>query len=129
MTIGRVDDNGRALIRLKFRLPGTSQFVEWEAQIDTGFSGHIWMGDGLAKNIGVVAASVNAVSVLADGSRVEVPTGHCEPEWFGTILRPRVILGGGNIPLIGIGLIEDCRLTIDYPRRTVQLEMTDPTNP
>ena len=40
---------------------------------------------------------------------------------------PRQPLQGGKIGLLaGLLLLEDCRVTIDYPARTVLLELTAP---
>ena len=46
----------------------------------------------------------------------------CLIEWFGRVQQIDVIANTGTSPLIGVGLLQGHRLTIDYVARTLTLE-------
>jgi clan AA aspartic protease len=117
---GRVDDYGRPLLPLTFRHPLTGATADLEAWVDTGFGGFLLLPtDQVAAlglpNLGPVTGGV------ADGSQVTFDTYACLVEWFGVKRSLIALSGRGQHALIGLGLLEDCTLTIDYPGRIVTL--------
>jgi hypothetical protein len=46
----------------------------------------------------------------------------CLIEWFGRIQQIEVIANTGTSPLLGVGLLQSHRLTIDYAARTLTIE-------
>jgi len=58
---------------------------------------------------------------LADGSHTTLPSYECLVSWLGMYRRIDVAAGQGPIALVGIGLLKDYRLTIDYAARTVRI--------
>ena len=116
--MGVVDDYGRALLPITVRDPLTQSFVELQAWIDTGFAGTLMLpADTIAALALPKSGSVSGS--LADGSLISFDTFDCVVDWMG-VQRPVTALGSaGRFPLIGVGLLEDCTVTIDYPARTV----------
>jgi clan AA aspartic protease len=118
---GTVDDYGRALVRIVVRHPDTAATAEWDAWIDTGFTGDLLLLPDQISALDLPAvASVRGAT--ADGSHVIFATHACLLEWLGQIRRFEALAGAGRFALIGVRLIEDCTLTIDYPNRTVLLK-------
>jgi hypothetical protein len=58
---------------------------------------------------------------LADGSQTQFETCRCLVDWSGVPRPVAAILGAGRFALVGIGLLEDMLLAIDYPGRKVSL--------
>jgi hypothetical protein len=65
--------------------------------------------------------SIDVPGALADGSRVRFEARRCLIDWFGVSRPVLPIIAAGPFALIGIRLLEDLLLTIDYPARTVTL--------
>jgi clan AA aspartic protease len=118
---GLVDDYGRAIVRITVRHPEASASAECDAWIDTAFTGELLLTPDQADALNL--PRITAVpSVLSDGSRVLFEARRCIIEWFGVSRPVGAILGSGRLALIGIGLLEDLLVTINYPARTVSLE-------
>lgn len=74
----------------------------------------------MVKKMGLLqSAAVQAT--LADGAIVVLETFECTLDWFGASRRVEVIANDGQLPLLGIGLLRDRTLTIDYRSRTVEI--------
>ena len=58
---------------------------------------------------------------LADGSEIELDTYTCLLEWFGEWKRIEVVANQGQFPLLGVGLLLDRQLHIDYLARVLNL--------
>src|SRR5262249_40621406 len=117
---GVVDDYGRALVRITVRHPENSASAEWDAWIDTGFTGDLLLTPAQADTLGLPRAAA-IPGALADGSRILFDARPCLIEWFGVSRRVEAILGAGQFALLGIRLLEDMIVAINYPARTVSL--------
>jgi predicted aspartyl protease len=79
--IGRVDQNGKALVEVEIasRLNGPStSLTVW---IDTAFDGHLVMSTELIKDL-ELDSLVETEAILADGSRVTLETYLCYVQDF-----------------------------------------------
>jgi clan AA aspartic protease len=115
-----VDDYGRALVRLAFRNPDNTASAEWDAWVDTGFTGELLLTPAQAESLNLPLYP-GVPGALADGSRVEFQARKCVVEWMG-VSRPVVaLIGKGRFALIGIRLLEDQIVSINYPARTVSI--------
>ena len=88
--------------------------------IDTGFTGTLVIGEQFfdprqAENAGSTDAE------LADEGWAEYATYYVEFDWFGETIRARVLIGLGKTCLLGIAMLMDRRLEIDYPARAVNI--------
>jgi clan AA aspartic protease len=117
---GIVDDYGRALVRITIRHPESSASAEWDAWIDTGFTGELLLTPEQADALGLPRSSA-VPGTLADGSQIQFEARRCFVEWFGVSRTILPIIGTGRFALIGVGLLEDLNVAINYPARTVSL--------
>jgi clan AA aspartic protease len=119
--IGLVDDSGRALIELRVRASDTASVSTQQAWIDTAFDGELVMPREQIEQLGLrQSAAVRAT--LADGSDVLLESFDCYLDWFGQWRPIQVIANQGWIPLLGVGLLQDRRLVIDFRSRELSLE-------
>jgi len=56
---------------------------------------------------------------LADGSEVKLDTYLCQLDWFGKWRQIEVVANQGRFPLLGVGLLLDHDLHIDYRAKTI----------
>ncbi len=68
------------------------------------------------------SGSVDAI--LADGSQIQLATFTCFVDWFGQQRRLEVIANDGDFPLLGVGLLLDLDLRINY--HTLELTLASP---
>lgn len=120
---GVVDDYGRALVRVTVVHPTTGARTELDAWIDTGFTGSLMLPAEQIAHLGLPPVTPIPAG-LADGSRTMFDTYACQVDWFGRVRAVDAMAGTGRFALIGVALIEDHVLTIDYPRRGVTLVQT-----
>jgi clan AA aspartic protease len=116
---GRIDDDGRALVDIALRSEASSLRVE--AWIDTGFTGELTLPSSLIAALRL-RQSAKVTGILADGSAVVLPTYSCILTWFGADRDVEVIANSGQFPLLGVGLLLDHQLTINYPVRSLIIE-------
>lgn len=119
--IGRVDESGRALVPVILHPASPSEPVEADVWVDTGFTGELvlpkdWIDQLQLVPFGIVEAR------LADGSEVGLDSFACAIEWLGAKRDVEVIAGTGAHPLLGVGLLKDCRLVVDYRSRTIEID-------
>lgn len=118
--IGRIDDSGRALLDLKI-LHGRSDSIGLTVWVDTAFDGELVVSRQRIEELGLLqTAAVEAT--LADGTKVILETFECSIDWFGTPRTVEVIANEGRLPLLGIGLLDEQRLIVDYRQRTLELD-------
>jgi hypothetical protein len=103
MISGLVDDYGRALISITIFHPPSATSNTVQAWIDS------------------LPLSSVLPGAVADGSKVLFETYSCEVEWFGQRRAVEAIAGAGQFALVGIGLLEDCTLVVNYPEQRVRL--------
>jgi predicted aspartyl protease len=117
---GRVDDHGRALLRVPVAATAGGPRIEIEAWVDTAFNGGLTLPRGVAAGLGL-APGVSGDAVLADGQTVALDTFVCCRDWFGGTYRTLAVATDGAFPLLGTLLLSGRRLTIDYAVKTVEL--------
>ena len=118
---GTVDESGRALLVIQVRSndPGlVSSLTVW---IDTAFTGELVMPRAAIKSLGL-ERSAGVLAVLADGNTVELEAYRCQVNWLGQWRAVEAIENNGQLPLLGIELLRDSRLVIDYRTRTINME-------
>lgn len=109
MILGRVADQ-EARIKLTVRsLAGYEE--EIDAVIDTGFTDCLTIPTWMAGLLGLPFAG-STQTFLADGSFVEVDVYLILVDWDGRTIEVSV-LAMDSIPLVGMTLLEGCRLTIE----------------
>ena len=116
-----MDNDGRALVRLRLTSAMTATTMEIEAWIDTGFTGELVLPQGQITALGLPHSAV-VTAELGDGSATMLAVYSCLIEWFGRVHQIEVIANTGTSPLLGVGLLQGHRLTIDYAAHTVTIE-------
>jgi len=112
---GRIDDRYRPTVDVSFRMPDSVEAVSYPCWIDTGFNGHVVLRPHHREQLKIEPKGL-VDAVLADGSVVQIPSYRSEILWMGTWTEIEVLLSDhGEMPLLGLGLIVDYRLEIDYP--------------
>lgn len=67
-------------------------------------------------------AGMAVEAILADGSRVKVNTYQARMEWFGQQRLVEIVASDSQTPLLGLGLLDQRKLSIDYAVGTVTLD-------
>jgi clan AA aspartic protease len=118
--IGTVDNSGRALLRIRLQHPSSSTELELDAWIDTGFTGELVLPlDRVVQFKLPLGPAIRAA--LADGSEVDLNAYTCLLDWFGEWKQIEVIANEGQFPLLGVGLLLDHELHIDYQSKTLSV--------
>ena len=118
---GHVDSADRALVRLRLTSAATAATMDVEAWIDTGFTGELVFPQDQIAALGLPHSAV-VTAELGDGSATVLEVYSCLIEWFGRVQQIEVIANTGTSPLLGVGLLQGHRLTIDYAARTLTIE-------
>ena len=118
---GRVDSAGRALVYISVKASATTTAVEIEAWVDTGFTGELVLPQERIAALGLPLSAVVRVE-LGDGSETVLNTYTCLVEWFGQVKQIEVIANTGQFPLLGVGLLLGCTLTVGYASRTLTID-------
>jgi clan AA aspartic protease len=117
---GMVDVAGRSLIAVSLTAPNQSASVSLEAWVDTGFTGELVLPQTVIAALGLVQSGT-VTGELGDGSTKVMNTYTCLIDWFGQKLQVEAIANHGHFPLLGVGLLRDHKLAIDYPARTLSI--------
>lgn len=108
MTVGSVNDQLEAVVRLQIR--GPQRDVEIEAIVDTGFNGALTLPPDVIATLGLHLQS-RAPGVLADGSESSFDIYEALILWSGRMLR--ISVGSADSePLLGMSLLYGHDLTI-----------------
>ena len=118
---GWIDSSGRALVRIAVKSSARSSPIELDAWVDTGFTGELVLPQESISALGL-PQSATVRAELGDGSEVVLDICSCLIEWFGQEKQIEVIASTGQLPLLGVGLLQKHKLIIDYPSRTLALE-------
>lgn len=118
---GQVDDAGRALIVLKARAAEDKGPADLTAWIDTAFTGELVVPRATISALSL-AQSASVLARLADGTQVVLESYSCIVEWFGVERVVEVVENDGQFALLGVGLLRDHRVEINYPSRSVFIE-------
>jgi clan AA aspartic protease len=117
---GLVDSAGRALVTIRLQHPISKAESALDAWIDTGFTGDLVLPQAQVATLGFPLGPVIG-AVLADGRTVQLDTYSCLLEWFGQWKSIEVVANQGQFPLLGVALLKNHELHIDYRLKTVQL--------
>ena len=118
---GEVDSSGRALIVVRLRPSAEADATPIATWVDTAFTGEVVIPRVTIERLGL-RQSAAVTAGLADGTRVVLGTYSCLVEWFGQERVVEIIANDGQFPLLGIGLLRDRRLEMDYRSRMLTLE-------
>ena len=117
---GRVESDGRALLRVPVAATAGGPRTDIEAWVDTAFTGGLTMPRAAATGLGL-AAGVSGSAILADGSQVVLDSFVCYLDWFGGTYRTQAVATDAAYPLLGTQFLAGRRLVIDYAAGTVEL--------
>jgi clan AA aspartic protease len=92
-----------------------------EVWIDTGFTGDLVLPRAWIERL-ALNASGTVTAVLADGAEVAMRTYTCFVHWYGRRERLEIVESDGAYPLLGVGLLFERDLRINYHDGTVSLE-------
>ena len=118
---GRVDKDGRALVTISIRATASSQSVEVEAWIDTGFTGELVLPQTTIDSLGLEQTGTLDAQ-LGDGSFAVLHRYSCLIRWLGRERTIVVVANSGSTPLLGVALLLASKLSVDYPARVVAIE-------
>lgn len=113
MINGRVDNGGRALIPISLKASAQSLPTDLEVWIDTGFTGDLVLSQASIFSL-ELPQSGTVGAELGDGSSIVMNTYTCLIDWFGQEKQIEVVANDGQYPLLGVGLLRDHTLTVDY---------------
>ena len=118
---GTVDNSRRAIIRIRLRHPNSGKETELDAWVDTGFTGELVLPQQQVVQLDLpLGPAVQAG--LADGSEVQLDTHTCLVHWFGEWKRIEVVANQGRFALLGVGLLLERELTINYRSRELSVD-------
>jgi len=118
---GIVDNAGRALLDVELRATREAPSLSIAAWIDTGFTGDLVLPQSVIDDFGLPLTGTVA-AVLADGSQITMKTYRCFILWFDDLRRLEVVANEGEHPLLGVGLLLDHELRIDYRSKAIAIE-------
>ncbi len=118
---GRVDDYGRALLVLNVRVFEDADPIDLTVWIGTAFTGELVIPRTTIEAMGM-PQSAAVMAGLADGTQVVLESYSCVIDGFGDSRMVEVIENDGQFPLLGVGLLRDRRLQVDYCSRSLILD-------
>src|SRR5207249_3580600 len=101
--------------------PKSAVSLEFDAWIDTGFTGELVLPRIRIDQLGLPLGP-KVTAVLADGSQIELDTYTCNLNWFGTWKKIQVVANEGQFPLLGVGLLQQRELRVDYRTGTLSVD-------
>jgi len=118
---GGVDDYGRALLVLNVRATEDAEPVELTAWIDTAFTGELVIPRATIEAMRM-PQSAAVMAGLADGTQTVLESYSWILDWFGDARMVEVTENEGQFPSLGVGLLRDRRLEVDYRSRSLVLD-------
>ena len=109
MIRGELTDRLQPIIALEIST-GDGQFQPVDTLMDTGFSGYMTLPPDRVARLGLEHVELIPV-VLAGDRQTQVSAHKGYVNWFGRELRIDVLAMEGQ-PLIGMKLLEDCKITL-----------------
>ena len=103
---------------------GSKNRVTLEAVVDTGFSGFVCIPILIGQTLGLELRSVHPME-LANGQSVSQLVFDAQVRFLGRTFRVPVLMSDSGTALIGNDLLEDCKLTIDYPKQRLRIVRRD----
>ena len=93
----------------------------WRAIIDTGFNGELELPERLRLHVNARYVG-NVTSILAANQEVKEDVYEVDFPFDGRLFQVQATFVAGDEILIGTGMLQDYRLQIDFPARSVSLE-------
>ena len=118
---GHVDAVGRALVTLRLRSRPQSASTDLTVWIDTAFTGDLVISREKIRQLGL-PQSGPVPALLADGGEVLRDSFHCVVDWFGAEVNAEGIENDGQLPLLGIGLLRNRWLEVNYRSSSVTID-------
>jgi clan AA aspartic protease len=118
---GHVDKAGRSLISVPVKTPSQASSASVAFWIDTGFTGEVALPQSTISNLHL-SQSGTVDAELADGSPVTLATYTCLVDWFGKERTVQAVATSGSDALLGVGLLRERILTVDYRAETVAVQ-------
>jgi clan AA aspartic protease len=100
---------------------GSRGKAAFDAIIDTGFSGDVCLPVAVAIGLGLELVGQTSIE-LADGTLKSDLVFEGKVRFLGEQIDVDVYLTNRDEALIGTGLLESCRLTIDFDKNKVKIE-------
>jgi len=100
---------------------GLRKAIKFDAVVDTGFNGYLCIPISIAIQLGLELRGHEYIE-LADGSIKHDLTYLGEAIWENANIPIEISLTESNDALLGARLLEDKKLTIDYPEKLVFIE-------
>jgi len=120
MIIGMVQQF-EAVIELRIH-DSSNEVHEFETVIDTGYNGSLTLPANIISKLGLPSIGSRR-AMLADGSEVLLKKYHATVLWHNLPHQITIMQSEGG-SLLGMGLLEGCRLTIDaFEGGEVRIEM------
>lgn len=117
---GRVDDNGRAWLTVELKPAPDAPAVRVATWIDTGFTGELVLPQSTIDQMMLPLVGV-LEATLADGSPATMRHYRCYVHWFDELRALEVVANAGVYPLLGVGLLFNHDLRINYRSKTITL--------
>lgn len=105
--VGRSDERGHAWLKVKVFGLSAQLGREFEAMIDTGFTGFLTLPLASALPLGLILAA-SQTSTLANGATADslVCMGNIDLG-NGDLVTGEILVGGGETPLLGMGFLKE----------------------
>jgi clan AA aspartic protease len=103
---------------------GSQNRATFEAVVDTAFSGFVCIPLLIGQTLGLELRSIHPME-LANGQMVSELVFDAQVRFLGRSFRVPILMSDSGIALIGNNLLEDCKLTIDYPKQTIRIVRKD----
>ena len=115
---GYVDAGGRALIPIRINPSNKDQLIQFEAWIDTGFTGDLVLPKSVVAQLKLVHGGTTYAE-LANGATVALDIYSATINLYGQDITVEVVSTDADVPLLGVGLLRDRQLTINYRDKSV----------
>lgn len=119
--IGSVDTTGRAIVGLAIRREAADASSPVDAWVDTGCTSDLVLPQDTIASLQLNQSGI-AVAELGDGSMALMDVYSCFVDWFGEMRPLDALDGEGDLALLGVGLLKDSRVSIDYITSAVSIE-------
>ena len=106
--------------KLELEVGGFKKKVTIEALIDTGFSGYLCLPLETAKDLGLELTGEEKYE-LANGQWITQFNFRGYVVFLGKRMDVEIVVGTSEMPQVGVMLLADCRLTIDFAANKVGL--------
>ncbi len=117
--LGSIDADGE--LRITSSIMGFRGVAKVNGIVDTGFAGAISLAVTIIAKLGM---DLNGIRMyrLADGSTTRSLVFNGKVDWMGKVSPIEIVLSFSDETLIGVDLLKNCKLTVDFPKRQFFIE-------